>query len=134
MNFPDSEPGIQIKTPSFDDIMERVSIEEDFGPFDSMEDFDGKYINLLKEENNQDFGLEETTFNINVTFSDAEQKNNSNNLEQESFETSSNENESHDQPNNVPTDTNKPRGQQIVRLFDHKSIGEQPDQLKRVYR
>ena len=41
-----------------------------------------------------------------------------------------------DQPDNLPTDKTKPRSQQIIRLFDQdvKTIGDQPNQLKRVYR
>ena len=125
VKIPDSERKVQIKTFSNDGIMERADN-------DDIEDFDSKEKDFQHDENNTQ---EETTLNVNVTFIDIGQKNISQNHDQKSAEKPTEENKDNepDQSDDSTNDNNKPKLARLV-VEGNTSLGEQPDQQKRVYR
>jgi hypothetical protein len=103
---------------------------------DDIEDFDSKEKDFQHDESNtQELALDETTLNVNVTFSDIGHTNISLNHDQSSAEKPTEENKRNkpEQSDDSTNDNGKPK---LARLLgeDNTSLGEQPDQQKRVYR
>jgi hypothetical protein len=100
------------------------------------EDFDSKEKYFENDENNpQELALDETTLNVNVTFSDIGHNNILKTDHQKSAEkpTEDNTHNEPDQSDNSANDNNKPKLARLV-VEGNTSLGEQPDQQKRVYR
>jgi hypothetical protein len=131
MKIPDSEPEFQIKTFSNDGIMERADN-------DDIENYESKEKDFQHDESNtQEIALDETTLNVNVTFIDIGHKNISQSHDQIAAEKPAEENkhDEPDQPDDSTNDNSKPKPQKLARLLeDNKTLGEQPDQQKHVYR
>ena len=133
---PDSEPEVQIKAFSNEGIMERADNDDNN---QTTEDFDSKEKDFQHDQSNtQELELDETTLNVNVTFIDIGHKNISQSHDQSSAEKPTEENKRNkpEQSDDSTNDNTEPKPQKLARLIeeDNKSLGDQPDQQKRVYR